>query len=217
MYMNFAKAICLILLIFVIHSVGHGQNKFNYSAQKAFIHKDLGKVYLGMPLTKFVEQIDVSKADAGARRYDHLDLDIPYEKGPIERVVIGIHGIDASLQEQILSKTTGTLINSEGETFEGDIYVIDTKKIPTEAFIYAITIKFKSDFDARSYVNKTFGKGGTEHDPSDDNKFYDTQWVKKTSDGLAWLIRSFHADRNEQRLQLLGRIDGTIWGLDGIN
>ena len=62
---------------------------------------------------------------------------------------------------------------------------------------------------------KTFGKNGTVRKSDDKFRFFDIEWTKKTSDNLLWLIRSFHEGEG-RNLQLLGRIAGTEWGLDGI-
>ena len=59
---------------------------------------------------------------------------------------------------------------------------------------------------------KTFGEGADIRKPDDEYHFYDVQWVKKTSDGLQWLIRVF--DQESKSITLIGRIDGTPWGLD---
>jgi hypothetical protein len=89
-------------------------------------------------------------------------------------------------------------------------------KIPAKGFVYAIYIEFKKDFDLKNYAVKTFGTGGDVRKPDDEYHLFDIQWTKKTSDGLTWLVRSFH-EGGDRTLQLLGRIDGTDWGLDDVD
>ena len=77
-------------------------------------------------------------------------------------------------------------------------------------------VDFKPNFDLKNYTVKTYGTGGEVRKADDQYQLFDIQWTKKTSDGLAWLIRSFH-EGDRRSLQLLGRIDGTEWGLDDLN
>ena len=69
--------------------------------------------------------------------------------------------------------------------------------------------KAVKEFDLKKYLDGLYGKG-TERTADDPYHFYDTQWVKKTPDGLVTLIRAFHKG-DSRDLQLLGRIDGTEW------
>ena len=87
------------------------------------------------------------------------------------------------------------------------------EKIPAKGFIYAMFVDFKKDFNLKNYAVKTFGTGGEIRKSDDESHFFDIQWTKKTSDGLTWLIRSFH-ENDDRTLQLLGRIKGTEWSLD---
>ena len=76
--------------------------------------------------------------------------------------------------------------------------------------MFSMYIGFRSDFDLRKYLDGLYGKGD-EREADDPYYFYDTQWVKKTSDGLVTIVRAFHKDGSGKSLQLLGRIDGTEW------
>jgi hypothetical protein len=70
-------------------------------------------------------------------------------------------------------------------------------------------VGFKQTIDLKKYLDGVYGKG-TERTADDPYHFYDTQWIKKTPDGLTTMIRAFHKD-GARDLQLLGMIDGTEW------
>ena len=92
--------------------------------------------------------------------------------------------------------------------YETEWVGIDPSKIVKKGFLYALYINYDDSYDLATFTNKTFGKTTDIHKEGDYH-FYDKQWIKKTSDGLVWLIRSFEKDGRQ--LQLLGRIDGTEW------
>jgi hypothetical protein len=208
--------IVLILAIFLLSFIGiNAQQKadFNYKAQKNYIPKELGKVYLGMPFDEFAKQIDLKNAEVGDTRFEWLELKIPLAKGNVENLAIRIHGLTQEDKKAILKRETVMKKDEFGEEYEDEFDRFLTDKIPAKGFVYAIYIDFKSDFDLKAYVITTFGKDGEVRKPDDQYHFFDIQWTKKTSDGLTWLIRSFHEGENKS-LQLLGRIDGTEWGLE---
>lgn len=206
--MNAKFSFCTFLLLFLATITATAQ--YSYKEQKDFIHSNLGKVYLGMPLTEFAQIIDLSASDAGANRYNHLALEIPLNKGNIKDIVVKAEGVPYSLQKEIISKINVERTGDYG-TYTATAYRIDTTKIPEDAFVYQISVFFKPEYDLKKYVFKTFGeKSGTHHNEADEYKFYDSQWTKKTSDGLIWLIRAFYND-DSRSLQLIGRIPGTEW------
>lgn len=185
--------------------------KFSYSAQKKFIHPDLGKVYLGMPLKEFAELIPIGKAEADGR-FEFLQLDVPFETKNIKSISIRAHDISREEMRDMLLSETETAKSDDGEEYDRTVERIEIEKIPKTAFVYAIYISFKPKYDLKSYVTKTFGEGEVRK-PDDEFYFFDIQWTKTSSDGLKWLIRSFH-EGDSRSLQLLGRIDNTEWGLN---
>ncbi len=188
------------------------QTKLSYAAQKSFIPKDLGKVYLGMPLKDFASAIPLSKAEANGR-FEFLELKIPFSKGNVESLTVRVSGISQEEKQELLFDETTNEKDDDG--FDGGTTIerIESSKIPATAFVYSIVVGFKQSFDLKSYVVKTYGSDGEVHKADDQYHFFDIQWTKKTSDGLTWLIRSFH-EGDSRSLQLHGRIDGTEWGLD---
>ncbi len=213
------KFLFTLTLLFLCSAVADAQtkSKFNYAAQKKFIPLELGKIYLGMPFDEFAEQIDLKKAEAGDTSYDWLSLDIPFEKGNIAGITVKIHGLTQDEKMQILFQETVKKKDNFGEDYDAQIERVKTDKIPAKGVVYAMYIFYKKDFDLKNHVVKTFGQPKAEdiYKKGDEYHFYDMQWTKKTSDGLVWLVRSFH-DGNAKSLQLLGRIDGTEWGLDDL-
>ena len=197
----------LITIISTTTVLSQNSQNYSYKSQKEFIHPDLGKVYLGMSLKDFTKIIDLSAADAGANRFDFVSLQIPVNKKNISQIVIKAKGIPYELQKEIIRRED--VMQPDGYTIP--VYRIDASKIPDDAFVYQISVFFNTGYDLKQYAFKTFGeKSGTHHNPADDYKFYDSQWTKKTADGLNWLIRVFY---NEEplTLQLIGRIPGTEW------
>lgn len=207
-----------ILLIAVFATLLGAQNNdpgksFSYEAQKNFIPKELGKVYLGMPFDKFAGAIDLKKAEVGDTRFDWLQLSLPIAKGNVQMITVKIHGLSQEEKDAILFDEKAMKKDGLGNEYEGAITRISTEKITGKGFVYAMYIDFKREFDLKSYVLKTYGKDGEVRKADDPYYFFDIQWVKKTPDGLAWLIRSFH-EGDKRSLQLLGRIENTEWGLD---
>ncbi|MEZ5344318.1 MAG: hypothetical protein R2681_02075 [Pyrinomonadaceae bacterium] len=207
------------ILVFAVLAVplfgqtnGNG-GKFSYAAQKKFIPKELGEVYLGMPFDKFAAKIDVRYAEVGDTRFDWFELSIPLEKGNVKRLLVRIYGLSQDDKKRILRNETVEKTDDFGDKYEDTVDRVIVEKVDGKGFIYAMYVNFEKEFDLKSHVIKTFGKDGEIRKSDDPYHFFDIQWVKKTPDGLNWLIRSFH-DGDSRTLQLLGRIDGTEWGID---
>ncbi len=198
----------IMLSVFLISStlLVQAQEKFSYAAQKNFIPKELGKVYLGMPFHLLAKQIDFSAAVAEAR-FAPLSLTLPYAKGPIKEITVKIHGLTEEEKKAMLVERTVTVKESWGDQTRTETG-IDVKKIPQNGFVYVYYITFKDDFDIDGYTNKLLGKTTDLHKEGD-YYIYDKQWTKKTSDGLTWLIRGFTQERKV--LQLIGIIKNTEW------
>lgn len=209
---KFGFILILMLLSFVL-SNAQTKTKFNYAAQKNFIPKELGKIYLGMPFDELAKQIDLKNSDVGDTRFDWFLLTIPFEKGNVSGLTLKIHGLSQEDKTKILRRETVKKIDDFGDEYETEVDRLIIDKIPAKGFVYAIYVDFKKEFDLKSFAIKTFGKDGEVRKPNDEYHFFDIQWTKKTSDGLTWLVRSFH-EGDDRTLQLLGRIDGTEWGLD---
>lgn len=190
------------------------ETEFSYEAQKQFIPADLGKIYLGMPFDKFAKQLDLKKAEVSDTRFEWLELSIPLDKGSVENLVVRIHGLTLDEKKNLLKSEMVEKTDDFGDKYEDEIDRLIVDKIPAKGFVYSMYIKFKNEFDLKDYVLKTFGKDGEVRQADVEYHFFDIQWTKKTSDGLDWLIRSFH-ESDTRILQLLGRIDGTEWALDG--
>lgn len=183
---------------------------FSYNAQKKFIHPDLGKVYLGMPLHEFATVIDLTNASVADPRFSGLSMTIPVNKGNVTDLTISIHGLEVEGRDKYLREIQVPSIIFPG-THVSDTR-IDISKTPKTGIIYRMSIDFKSGYDLRSYAVKTFGPKGAVHKPEDEYHFFDIQWSPKTSDGLTWLVRSFHEGESRQ-LVLIGRIKDTEWEL----
>lgn len=183
--------------------------KFNYAAQKKLIPADLGQVYLGMPLKDLAAKLDISKAEANDR-FNWLSLEIPYAKGNVTGVTVRIHGLSEEDKAAMLHKVTVKKRGDNGDEYEADIKQLKPGAVLSNGFVYSMYIGFRSDFDLKKYLDGLYGKGD-ERKADDEYHFYDTQWVKKTSDGLVTIVRAFHKDGSSKSLQLLGRIDGTEW------
>lgn len=187
--------------------------KYSHAAQARFIPKELGRVYLGIPLRDLAKIYDLSKAEIEDDRFEALSIWIPLDKGNVTGFRIDVQGFDMELRETALRPDTVKRKGSEpGDIYESEIKRPIVDKIPAKAFVYAFYVTFKKEFDLRSFVVKTYGKGNVRK-PDDEYHFYDIEWTKKTSDSLLWLIRSFH-EGDDRQLQLLGRIKGTEWSID---
>lgn len=205
------------ILLFLAALSASAQSKQNYSfaAQKNFIPKDLGKVYLGMPFDQFAKQFDLKNAEVGDTRFDWLELTIPVRGASVESLTVRIHGLSQDDKKAILKTETFAKKDEDGFEYDEESVKLLVDKIPPKGFVYAMYVFFKKDFDQKSFVVKTFGKDGEVRQADDEYHFFDIQWTKKTSDGLNWLIRSFH-EGDRRSLQLLGRIDGTEWALEDL-
>jgi hypothetical protein len=195
-----------IALSFAAAAFAQEMPVYRHDAQKKYIHKDIGNVYLGMPFRKFVQEFNLTRAVVGDMRFEWFELTIPLNTKKIESIRVRVHGISKQkLSRMVVSET----ISSDDSETEIERLLLD--RIPKEGFVYAMYIKFKPKFKLKSYALKTFGKGGLVRKADDPYHFYDIQWTKETADGLKWMIRSFHEGDNRE-LQLLGRIDDTEWG-----
>lgn len=182
--------------------------KFNYLAQKKFIPVDLGQVYLGMPLKAFSAKVPMTNVEVD-RRFDWLELIIPYKKGNVTGLVVRVHGLSAEEKEALVRPGKVKDKNDLGEEYERETELLDVTKIPAKGFVYAMYISFKDTFNLKTWSTKTFGKPGDIYKKGDNGYFYDYQWTAKTTDGLTWLVRCYFNEGKS--LQLLGRIDGTEW------
>lgn len=203
----------LVIALFTAVSFAQAKPKFSYAAQKKFLPAELGQVYLGMPLKDFAAKIDMSKAEA-EDRFDWLQLDIPFMKGNVTSLIIRVHGLAREEKDAILHEATVKKISDFGEEYETEVKQPKPgAAIPAKAFVYSMYVGFQKDFDLKKHVNAVYGAGEVRK-PGDEYHFFDTQWTKKTSDGLTWLIRAFYVG-DSRSLQLLGRIDGTEWDPEG--
>ncbi|MEQ1761650.1 MAG: hypothetical protein ABL984_00760 [Pyrinomonadaceae bacterium] len=198
----------LLLALIAAAAFAQAKPKFSYAAQKKLIPVDLGQVYLGMPLKDFAARIDITKAEADDR-FDWLELEIPLAKGNVTGLSVRVHGLSMEEKAAILHEVKVKKKGDTGEEYETDGKQIKPGAVLSKGFVYAIYVDFKKDFDLKKHVNATYSRGEVRK-PDDQYHFFDTQWTKKTPDGLTWLIRAFHED-GRRSLQLLGRIDGTEW------
>ena len=213
------KVLLILAILSLTVSITNAQAaKFSYAAQKKFIPAELGKIYLGMPFKEFAGQVDLKNAEVGDTRFDWFLLTIPFEKGNVVGLSVKIHGLTQEDKAKILRRETVKKKETDGYEYEQEVDRLLIDKISAKGFVYAIYVDFKEDFDLKNYVVKTFGQPKAEdiYKKGDEYHFYDMQWTKKTSDNILWLIRSFH-EGDARTLQLLGRIKGTEWGLDGVN
>jgi hypothetical protein len=198
-------------LVAVSVLVGQTNGKYNYAAQQKFIPKDLGRVYLGMPLNDLAKAIDLTHANVDGR-FDYLSIDVPFEKRNILTLTVKVSGVSAEQKRSLLREIT-VKMGAGNDEYENTETRLNLEKIPASAFVYAFHIGFKKEFDQKDLVLNTYGKDGEVRRSDDKYHLYDVQWTKKTSDGLTWLIRSFHEDEGRS-LQLLGRIPGTEWSIE---
>ncbi len=209
---NYLLLIAITLSIFAVNLNAQTKSKYSYAAQKNLIPAELGKVYLGMPFNEFAKQFDMKNAEVGDTRFDWLEVKIPVAKGNVTNLTVKVHGLESDEKEAILTEETITKKDEFGEEYEETINRLNLDKLTSKGIVYAMYIDFKKEFDLKSYVIKTYGKKGEVRKADDEYHFFDIQWTNKTSDGLDWLIRSFH-EGDSRSLQLLGRIDNTEWGL----
>jgi hypothetical protein len=201
--------ISLLIAFCATASFAQAKPKFSYAAQKKLIPAELGQVYLGMPLKDLAARIDISKA-AADDRFDWLELEIPFTKGNIASLTVRVHGLSPEEKSAMLHEVTIKKKSDEGEEYETEVKQPKPgAAIPAKGFVYSMYIGFKKEFDLKKYVNSTYGPGEVRK-KDDEYHFFDTQWTRKTTDGLTWLIRAFY-DGDRRSLQLLGRIDGTEW------
>lgn len=202
------KATLTIAMLTLLAAVHAAQTNYSYSAQKGFIHKELGKVYLGMPFRELADEMVLNKAVVGDTRFDWLELTIPVNGKDIESVRMRIHGLSREEKAGMIMSETAS---GGEEGYDEDIDRIVVGKIPADhGFVYSMYVNFKPEFDLKSYAVKIFGKEGEVRKDDDPYHFFDIQWTKTSSDGLDWLIRSFHLG-DKRELQLLGRIPDTEW------
>jgi hypothetical protein len=204
-------AACFVLCVSAVSA--QQTQKYSFAAQSKFIPKDLGRVYLGMPLKDFAKQIDLRDASIEDDRFRDLGINVPFEKGNIAKLTIGVGGFDMDLRETALRQETVKRKFEDGSgEYDATIKRLVINEIPSTAFVFSIEVTFKPDFDQKSFVVKAYGKG-TVRDPDDEYHFSDIEWTKRTSDGLLWLIRSLH-EGDSRSLRLIGRIKGTDWEID---
>jgi hypothetical protein len=182
------------------------KNKFSYAAQKNFIPAELGRVFLGMPLRDFAKNFDLQKSEAD-NRFGWLEVMVPFSKGDAEEVFFKVHGLTPE-ETAALIRLDKIKEKDEGGEFEREIRRLDATRIPAGGFVYEISVRYRKGFDLKSRALKMFGTTKDVYKKGDEYHIYDMQWVKKTADGLVWLIR-YHEASNT--LQLAGRIDGTEW------
>ena len=196
----------LTLTIVSLLSISILANNYSRSAQRNLIPKELGKVYLGMPFRDFADEVPMGRAIVTSSRFDYLEVKIPINKKSVTDLFIRVHGITRDQKNELVFGESTSDSDEEVEKLE-------LGKIPKEAVVYQFVVNYKPEFDLKKYVLKKYGKDGDVRSENDEFYFYDIQWSKKTSDGLGWLIRSFH--EGERRvLKLHGRIPGTEWALD---
>lgn len=199
------KLLPLLLLIFVSANVVFGQ-KYSYAAQKALIPAELGKVYLGMPLRDFVKNFDLKNNRANIQ-FEEIKLEIPINKGNIEFIEIKAAG--ATTEEK--QAAVKSVIVKTADGFDDEMLKIVPEKIPAKAFVYEIYVRYKPNFDIKTFAVKTFGKQFST-DSNQQNLLYSMQWAKKSSDRLKWLIRAYDGEF-PKGLMMAGRIKGTEWEL----
>jgi hypothetical protein len=199
----------LVVAFFAAASFTQTKPKFNYAAQKRLIPAELGQVYLGMPLKDFAAKIDISKAEADDR-FDWLQLEIPFAKRKTTSLTVRVHGLSPDEKASILHDVKVKKLGLNGEDYEAEVKQLKPgAALPAKGIVYSMYIDFKKDFDLKKHVNAIYGPGEVRK-KDDDYHHFDTQWTKKTPDGLTWLIRAFY-EGESRSLQLLGRIDGTEW------
>ena len=127
--------IVLILAIFMLSFINiNAQQKadFNYKAQKNYIPKELGKVYLGMAFNDFAKEFDLKNAEVGDTRFEWLELKIPFAKGNVENLTVRIHGLTQEDKKAVLKRETVMKKDEFGEEYEAEFDRLLTDKIPCE-------------------------------------------------------------------------------------
>ncbi len=210
------KVCCAIVLALAVSISASAQKKasYNYAAQRLLIPAELGKAYLGMPLKAFGKEIDLTNAEVDDR-FEAVSIQIPFVKGNVTEMVVKVHGVSDADKESMVYEAKAKKKYESGEEYEATVKRLRVDKIANSGFVYAIYVSFKKDFDQKAWVLKTYGNKGSVRRPDDQYHFSDIEWTKKSTDGLTWLIRSLHEGDNRS-LQLLGRIPGTEWGVDGV-
>ncbi len=203
-------AICAVML--PAETFAQRKAGYSYPAQARFIPKELGRVYLGMTLRELAKQIELKAAEIEDDRFEALAIRVPIGKGNVADIVVMVQGYDIALREAGLRVDTVKRKTNDSEEYEAEVKRPIVEKIPAKAFVYAIYVEFKPEFDLKSYVVRTYGPGKA-RSADDPYHFSDIEWTKRTSDGLLWLIRSLH-EGDRRTLQLLGRIKGTEWGIE---
>lgn len=181
---------------------------YSYNAQKAFIPPDLGKVNLGMPLREFVKQIDITNA-VSQYPYSYLELDIPFSKGNITGLRVRVHGLTPEQLDEMHVEEKVKKKDSSGYDYEVSVKRPRVAGIPSDGVVYSMYVSFAPDFDLKNWAAKTYGKGEVRAQ-DDKHYFYDEQWMKRSGDGLGWMIRAFYKT-GPGLLQLLGRVPGSEW------
>jgi len=204
-----SKIIFLVLLAAFCVTITSAQtkNKYSYLKQKQFIPAELGKVYLGMPFAEFAKQIDLKQAEVD-NRYGWLEATLPFVKGNVESITFKVYGLDEEDYAKFIYKATTGKKTERNEDYEVETQMLDPAKIPAKGIVYEISLRYKKGFDLKSQAIKMFGATKDVYKKSDQNYFYDMQWIKKTTDGLVWLVRYY---KETNALMLAGRIDKTEW------
>jgi hypothetical protein len=201
----------LLIALFLISTVGAQKlAKYSYAAQKKFIPVELGQIYLGMPLKALAVQVDLKAAEADDR-FEPLELKVLLNKGNITDISLRIHGLSAEEKEAIVRTETIKKKSDDGFEYDTEVKRLKLDALPAKGFVYAIYIGYKKDFGLKAHLARIFGPGEVRK-KDDPYHFYDTEWTKKTPDGLVWLIRAYH-EGDGRSLQLLGRIPGTEWAV----
>lgn len=202
----------LLTLCTCISTTGFSQKSgYNYAAQQKLIPAELGAVFLGMDLKSFTQKIKLDSADIDDRFEEVRFEYIPFKKDPIETLWVKFSGLSDE-QKAALSQTVTVMAKSD---YNDIPYERETKRllpfgVPAAGRLYEISLRFKEGFDLEKYAIARYGKSTDVYKKSDDYYFYDIQWVKKTADGLVWLIRYY---KGTNSLKLAGRIPGSEWAL----
>ena len=206
MKINFS-ALLFVLISCVLLVAAQTKPKFSYVAQKQLLPVELGQVYLGMPFREFARKLDFTKSEIDDR-YGWLEVRIPYNKGNVTELYFKVHGLEP---EELTNLSRTEMIKEKGEfgDYEREVKRLIASKIPAKGFVYEIILTYKPSFDLKSYLLKTYGQPFNIHKKGESGYFYDSQWTKKTTDGLRWMIRAFHEE--SKTLQLIGIIDKTEW------
>ena len=197
-------AVIILLPIIGIGTVqAAGVSEYSYQSQKHLIPKELGRVYLGMTLRNFANEVSLNKAVVTSSQFDFLELEIRIEKKTIKSLRVRVHGLTKNDRARMLLTET----DSDNDV---EIERILVSAIPKNGIVYSMYVTFQPRFKLERYVMKRFGSESKRGNQSDDQNQFDLEWHKETSDGLKWLIRSLH-EGDKRELQLHGRIPGSEW------